>query len=184
MSRLTLTTRSGKELPVQRLAAEHAAALPMFHAKLSSASRGTFTPHAYDPETVSVYIRRSEADEDRIYVALSGDEIVGYFFLWEFQEPIPLLGIGLADAFQGEGLGAQMMTILIDDAKAAGRDGIELTTMQHNDRAFALYRKMGFEHVGDVDNVTGDGRHVVERKMFLALKAGAKPSTREFRPPV
>jgi ribosomal protein S18 acetylase RimI-like enzyme len=184
LNQSTLKTRSGKELPVQRLGAGHAEALPKFHAALSSASRDSFTPHAYDPETVAVYIRRSEADEDRIYVALSDAGIVGYFFLWAFQEAIPLLGIGLADAFQSEGLGAQMMAILIDDAKAAARDGIELTTMQHNDRAFALYRKMGFEHVGDVDNVTGDGRHVVERKMFLALKDGAQPSTREFKPPV
>ena len=53
-----------------------------------------------------------------------------------------------------------------------------------NDRAFALYEKMGFEHVGDVDNVTGDGRHVIERKMFLSLKEGAQPSSREFKPPI
>lgn len=184
MNAAFVKTRSGMELPVRRLAAEHADALPQFHANLTTASRETFTPHAYDPETVGVYIRRSEADADRIYVALSGEAIVGYFFLWEFQEAIPLLGIGLADAVQGEGLGAQMMAILIEDARAAGREGIELTTMQHNERAFALYRKMGFEHVGDVDNVTGDGRHVVERKMFLALKAGASPSTRAFKPPV
>ena len=138
----------------------------------------------YDPETVAVYIHRSESDDDRIYVAMTGEAIIGYFFLWEFQSPIPLLGIGMADAFQGQGLGGQMMRMLIADAKTAGKDGIELTTMQHNDRALALSRKIGFEHVGDVDNVTRDGRHVIERKMFLALKEGAQPSDREFKPPV
>ena len=184
MSERTLETSAGEVLRVERLAARHAAALPGFHESLSRASRDTFTPHAYDPETVGVYIRRSENDDDRIYVAMTGEAIIGYFFLWEFQSPIPLLGIGMADAFQGQGLGDQMMRMLIADAKTAGKDGIELTTMQHNDRAFALYRKMGFEHVGDVDNVTGDGRHVIERKMFLALKEGAQPSDREFKPPV
>jgi len=115
---------------------------------------------------------------------LRGDEVVGYFFLWEFQESIPLLGIGIADAFQGAGLGRQMMARLVQDAREAGKDGIELTTMQHNDRAFALYNKMGFEHIGDVENMTGDGRLVIERRMFLALKDGAKPADRAFKPPV
>ncbi len=184
MNAQPLTTRSGRELIVERLSAKHADSLPKFHESLSRSSRDTFTPHAYDKQTIGVYIRRSEADDDRIYVAMSGAEIVGYFFLWEFQSSIPLLGIGIADAFQGEGLGRQMMALLIDAAREAGRDGIELTTMQHNDRAFALYQKMGFEHVGDVDNVTGDGRRVIERKMFLALKEGARPSDREFKPPV
>ncbi len=184
MSERTLETSAGEVLRVERLAAGHADALPGFHESLSQASRDAFTPHAYDAGTVAVYIRRSEADDDRIYVAMSGGDIVGYFFLWEFQSPIPLLGIGMADVFQGRGIGRKMMAILIEDAQTAGRDGIELTTMQHNDRAFALYRRMGFEHVGDVDNVTGDGRRVIERKMFLALKEGAKPSDREFKPPV
>jgi ribosomal protein S18 acetylase RimI-like enzyme len=184
MNERTLETKTGARLRVERLAASHAASLPRFHYNLSQTSRDTFTPHAYDAATVATYIRRSTDDDDRIYVALSGADIVGYFFLWEFQSPIPLLGIGMADAFQGQGLGGQMMRILIDDAKDAGKDGIELTTMQQNDRAFALYRKLGFEHVGDVDNMTGDGRQVIERRMFLALKEGAQQSDREFKPPV
>jgi ribosomal protein S18 acetylase RimI-like enzyme len=184
MNRQYIETDCGERLHAGRLSARHAEALPRFHESLSQASRDTFTPHAYDADTVATYIRRSENDDDRIYVAMSGDDIVGYFFLWEFQTPVPLLGIGMADAIQGRGVGRQMMAMLIEDAKAAGRDGIELTTMQHNDRAFALYQKMGFEHVGDVDNVTGDGRRVIERKMFLALKEGAQPSDREFKPPV
>ena len=111
-------------------------------------------------------------------------EIVGYFFLWEFQDPIPLLGIGLSDAWQGEGLGRQLMKILIDEARQAGREGIELTTMPDNERAFRLYESHGFQYLGEVANVTGDGRRVVERKMFLPLKPGARSSDREFKPPV
>ncbi|MFV1995305.1 MAG: N-acetyltransferase family protein, partial [Verrucomicrobiales bacterium] len=146
-----LTARSGERLTARRLADDDAPALRAFHEKLSEASRSTFSPHACDAETIAPYIQRSLSGEDRIYVLLSGDETVGYFFLWEFQSPIPLLGIGLADAFQGEGLGPQMMELLIDDARAAGREGIELTTMQDNDRAFSLYKRAGFSYTGDVD---------------------------------
>ena len=179
----TLTTRSGENLLARRLADGDAPALAAFHAHLSEPSRSTFTPHAYDPETIARYIDRSLSGEDRAYVLLAGREVVGYFFLWEFQEPIPSLGIGIADAYQGEGLGPQMMELLIDDARAGDREGIELTTLPENDRAFALYETMGFQYLGDVDNVAGDGRHVVERKMFLSLKEGAQPSSRKFKPP-
>jgi len=180
----SLKSRSGQSLQARPLAEGDAPALQSFHNNLSEASRSTFTPHAYDPGTIARFVKRSLSGEDRIYLLLSGDEVVAYFFLWEFQDPIPLLGIGIADAFQGEGLGAQLISLLIDDARAANRDGIELTTMQHNDRAFELYKKVGFKYVGDVDNVTGDGTIVVERKMFLPLNEGAQPSSRDFKPPI
>jgi hypothetical protein len=43
---------------------------------------------------------------------------------------------------------------------------------------------VGFELVGEVDNVAGDGRVVREYRMFLALQPGARPPAREFKPPV
>lgn len=181
----TLKTRSGESLTARALAPGDTAALQRFHESLSDESRSTFTPHAYDSETIGLYIERSQSGKDLIYILVTkNEEIIGYFFLWEFRTPVPLLGIGLTDAYQGEGLGEPMMTILIDAARKAGRDGIELTTMPHNERAFRLYLKMGFQYLGDVENVTGDGRAVVERKLFLPLKDGAKPTDRAFEPPV
>jgi ribosomal protein S18 acetylase RimI-like enzyme len=160
-------------------------ALPRFHESLSESTRRRFTPHAYDPATIGGYLKRSRAGEDLIFVAVTPPgEIIGYFFLWEFQSPIPLLGIGLTDGWQGEGLGRQMMELLIDQARKADRDGIELTTMPDNERAFGLYQACGFRYLGDVENVTGDGRIVVERKMFLPLKPTAEPSVRKFKPPL
>jgi len=181
----TVTSRSGRQLTVRRLSERHAAALPAFHDQLSPRSRSLFTPHAYDAETVAAYIERNSQGEDLIFVLeTGGDAIVGYFFLWEFTAPIPLLGIGLADDWQGEGLGKELMEILISEARATGRDGIELTTHPDNERAFRLYRSVGFQETGLVENVAGDGRLLIERKMFLPLKDGAVPSTREFKPPV
>lgn len=184
MTRTTPKLGDGTDILVRRLAIGDGPALQRFNASLSEASRSRFLPHAYDGDTLARIIDRAQRETDRTYVALAGDSIAGYFFLWDFQDPVPVLGIGIADAWQGQGLGPRFMKILIDDAKSAGRDGIELTTLPENGRAFALYRKMGFEHTGDTDNVAGDGRVVRERVMFLALKPGAKPPDRSFGPPV
>ena len=181
---MTLRARNGAELVARRIGEGDAGALRRFNDALSAATRSVFLPHAYDEATVGKYIARDRAGQDRIYVLCTGEEIVGYFFLWEFDEPVPLLGVGLADAWQGQGLGEAMLRILIADAQAAGRDGIELTTVPENVRAFRLYERVGFRHVGDVENVAGDGRMVRERRMFLGLKPSVQPARREFKPPV
>ncbi|MHB9133489.1 MAG: GNAT family N-acetyltransferase [Armatimonadota bacterium] len=180
----TLTTRDGQTLVVRRLAPGDTGRLQRFNANLSPTSRGRFLPHSYDDATIARLIVRSQAGDDLIYLLLAGDEVAGYFFLWEMDKPVPLLGIGMLDAYQGQGLGKQMMLLLIEDARAADRDGIDLTTMLDNDRAFALYQSVGFRYIANVDNVDGDGGIVTERRMFLPLKPGVEAQPREFRAPV
>ena len=181
----TLISRSGSKLTARPLVSGDVKKLQAFHRSLSEETKSRFTPHAHDAETIPTYIARSASGEDLILVLQSdAGEIVGYFFLWEFLEPVPLLGIGLADEWQGEGLGPQLMQLLIDHARAADREGIELTTVPDNERAYRLYESCGFDYLGDVENVAGDGRVVVERRMFLPLTPGATPPVREFKPPV
>lgn len=180
-----LHSRDGDSLRARLLAPGDEQALRRFHDSLSPLSQERFTPHGYDDPLLQMYVERCQLGIDRSYVLLDHDEtVIGYFFLWEFTEPVPSLGIGIADDWQGKWLGPQMMEILIADARAAGRDGIELTTVLNNDRAYALYVKLGFVYQENIENVAGDGRVVVEKKLFLALKEGAQPSDREFRPPV
>ena len=179
----TVHLSDGRTLLVRPIGAGDGPRLQAFNEALSEKTRGLFLPHGYDEATLARVISRAEADEDRAYLALAGDTVAGYFFLWEFREPVPVLGIGIADDFQGKGLGATFMEILIDDAKAAGRAGIELTTVPGNARAFALYEKMGFSHIRDADNIAGDGRVVREHVMFLPLQDGVRPPERDFKPP-
>ena len=160
------------------------ATLKEFNASLSEESRGRFLPHAYDDATLTRMIVRATQGIDRAFMAMEGDCPVGYCFLWDIADSVPVLGIGLTDAWQGRGLGRRLMTHLIDEARAAGCAGIELTTVPENERAFALYQKVGFTYLGDTDNSAGDGRVVRERMMFLPLKPGAQPPQRSFGPPV
>lgn len=171
-------------LAIRPLASGDVVALQQFNAALSKETRSRFLPHAYDAESLARIVARAESGVDLVYLALAGEVVVGYFFLWDIETPVPVLGVGLADGWQGRGLGRRFMEILIGDARVAGCSGIELTTLPENERAFALYRAMGFEHVGDADNVAGDGRVVRERVMFLPLVPGAKAPNRTFGPPV
>ena len=179
-----VTLDDGALLTVRRLGRVDRQALQRFDASLSAASRGTFLPHLYDDATVWKVLERSESGDDFTLGAFADDRLVGYVFLWRAREPVPLLGIGILDAWQHRGLGSQLMQILIREAKGTGREGIALTTMPENHAAFALYRRMGFEHYGEVENLAGDGRVVIERAMFYPINPGAQPGTVRHAPPV
>ncbi|MBN2451516.1 MAG: GNAT family N-acetyltransferase [Lentisphaeria bacterium] len=181
---LCLRARNGLALTVRRLRPGDDAALQAFHAGLGPESERWFRAHSYDDATVRRVLERSEAGDDLTLGLFDGNRLVGYFFLWYFSEPAPLLGIGLVDRYQGLGLGRQLMGILLDEARAAGRDGVDLTTNLDNERAYALYEKLGFRHYRDVPNLQGDGAVVVERAMFYTIRPGAEPPDRPHRPPV
>ena len=77
-----------------------------------------------------------------------------------------------------------MLHLLIDAARDAGCDGVELTTQQQNEKAFALYQKIGFVYHGDVENVAGDGQRLTERAMFYELRPNGARFEGPHRPPV
>lgn len=75
------------------------------------------------------------------------------------------------------------MEILKETAVRLGKSGIDLTTMPDNERAFHLYQSCGFQFVGEVPNITGEGKTVIERRMFFPIKSGTEPPDRKFGPP-
>lgn len=181
---IEMTTRDGQALSVRRLRRTDHKPLKDFNAGLSPESRRWFFPHPYDDATVLNVLTRSETGDDFTLGAFAGGRMVGYFFLWRARARVPLLGIGITDGFQRRALGEQMMRLLVREARNTGRDGIELTTAMDNHGAFALHTKMGFVHYKDVENRVGDGRIVVERAMFYAIRPGAKPMEGIHGPPV
>ena len=184
MVRARFRMPDGTSLLVRPVGEDDIPRLQAFEKELSEESRNLFTPHPYDDCTLEKVVQRAQEGQDRVYVALAEGRVIGYFFLWHMDQPVPILGIGIVDSYQNQGLGTRFMRLLIEDARGAGRHGIDLTTMQQNDRAFNLYQKVGFDYVEDVENVAGDGRVVCERRMFLPLNSGAEPPERAFQAPV
>lgn len=181
---ISINGRSGERFIVRRLLLNDRASLQKFGNSLSEKSRSTFLPHAYDNMTVDALLSRSEAGKDLILGLFHKGKMAAYLFLWYFDKPIPLLGIGILGEYQGQGLSKKLMQILIDEARENGCDGIELTTLPDNNVAYSLYESMGFKHYADVENVAGDGRIFIERAMFLQFNPDANPSTEQHKPPV
>ncbi|RIH66971.1 GNAT family N-acetyltransferase [Mariniphaga sediminis] len=182
--KIIVTSRNHKQFIIRRLLITDRVVLQNFGNSLSEKSTASFFPHSYDDKTVEAILSRSEIGKDLTLGLFNKDEMAAYFFLWYFDEPIPLLGIGILDTFQGQGLSKKIIQILINAACKKGCDGIELTTLPDNHIAFSLYESMGFRHYADVENVAGDGRVLMEHAMFLQFNPNVAPSTDLHKPPV
>lgn len=181
---ILINSTAGDEFIIRRLLKSDRRGLQEFGNSLSKESTASFLPHSYDDDTVNAFLERSETGKDLTLGLFINDKMVAYFFLWYYTNPIPLLGIGILDEYQGKGFGKKLIQFLIDAARRTNRDGIELTTLPDNHRAYTLYEKVGFRHYADVNNLAGDGRVVTERAMFLQFNPAASPSVDLHKPPV
>jgi RimJ/RimL family protein N-acetyltransferase len=145
--------------------------------RLSDRSRDFFRPHDTARPDVCLQqfadrIRRHAAHEDLSLVVEQDGAIVGYCFLWRLDRDdgrFPMLGIAVADALHGRGVGAAMMDALIDRARRIGLPGIYLTHSHRNERAGRLYQSRGFTYTGhEYREHTWSGEHI-EREMQLVL---------------
>jgi ribosomal protein S18 acetylase RimI-like enzyme len=165
-----LKLSDGRKVAVRRLAAGDETRLKAFFEALSPESWSLFHPHRFDEAAIARQVAKATDGTDWSYLALDKDVVAAYFFLWNVHDPVPMLGIGIGDAWQNGALGHQLMDILIADATILGRDGIKLTTLVGNKRAFHLYEKKGFVHTGDVETVSPEGNKHMEHAMVLDLK--------------
>jgi diamine N-acetyltransferase len=119
----------------------------------SAADIATYLGHAYGPTGTLIADLKSGAADFRI--AIEGARIVGYAKI----NP-PWLPDAEADAVQlsqiyvtydqhGSGVGRALLDWAIQRARDQRAPALLLTVWEENHRAFAFYRKHGFEHVGD-----------------------------------
>ncbi len=176
--------KNGKSLQYRKLQQGDEKSLSAFNVALSEKSRTLFMPHGYNNETLTKVINRAESGEDAAFIALDGERIAAYWFLWWFNTPFPVLGIGILDEFHSMGLGKQLMHHLIDLAETRGCETIELTTALDNKAGQALYEKTGFKRIGVVENISGDGKITEEIHMVYSIKPGVVPPPRKHDSPV
>ncbi|MDH6365763.1 ribosomal protein S18 acetylase RimI-like enzyme [Enterococcus sp. PF1-24] len=92
-----------------------------------------------------------------ILVAKEGDQVLGFI---NYHHPSKMaahskqwiLGIGVAAEAQGKGIGAKLITALIEKAKQEGIKKISLRVMETNPRAKAFYLRRGFQEEGFLKN--------------------------------
>lgn len=85
-------------------------------------------------------------------VALIEAKVVGWSDVLPIDRPTMahggVLGVGVLLEHRGRGIGSALIRAAIDSAKAAGLTRIELTVRENNDRAIALYERLGFVREG------------------------------------
>jgi [ribosomal protein S18]-alanine N-acetyltransferase len=87
--------------------------------------------------------------ETRHYViAESGGELVGYGGLFATRHTADVQTLAVAAHQQGGGLGALLLTALLDEAHRRGADEVLLEVRDDNAAATRLYTRFGFERIG------------------------------------
>ncbi|MEN4013147.1 MAG: GNAT family N-acetyltransferase [Chloroflexota bacterium] len=102
----------------------------------------------------------------RVFCVYCGGEKVGCYWIEERGRVLHLHGIVVARAWQGQGIGTQVLAHLAEEY--AGRlDLIELGVHESNPRAQALYEREGFVVV----------RHLAEPGFYIMQRALNQPKT-------
>ncbi len=81
------------------------------------------------------------------------------------------IGIALYQKYTGFGLGKLMLQHLLEEMTAVGYEQAELTVVSGNDRAYRLYKSLGFKEYGRIENANKyeDGTYSDDILMLMAL---------------
>ena len=112
-----------------------------------------------------------------IFVAKNKNGLVGHLgAFWRRGKNARLkhsinVGLGVAKEFWGNGIGSALMEAFIEWCKNNQLLRIELEVMTHNERAIALYEKMGFVLEGTKrQSIRINGEYIDEHLMALILE--------------
>jgi ribosomal protein S18 acetylase RimI-like enzyme len=90
--------------------------------------------------------------------AWQDEQIVGWAFLEQLTSTEPQLGLGVADAFQGQGIGRTLLDGVLVAARQYAIAMLYLIVVHDNQRAIQLYQSCGFvvydEHFDAEDQLT------------------------------
>ncbi|MGA9997553.1 MAG: GNAT family N-acetyltransferase, partial [Pyrinomonadaceae bacterium] len=104
--------------------------------------------------------------DGRLWLAFDGVEIAGCIALRKIGEGIcEMKRLYLRSPARGRGLGRQLATMIVDEARAIGYERMRLDTLPGKmDGAIAIYRSLGFKEIEDYYG------NPVEGVLFMELK--------------
>lgn len=91
-------------------------------------------------------------------VCCKGQEVIGMAFLVSSGNPTDIFPadwsyirmVGVAGAYEGQGIGKQLTMLCIDRARKNGEEIIGLHTSEFMDSARHIYENLGFLRIGDI----------------------------------
>ena len=117
------------------------------------------------PWSLRAFTETVEKENFRYFVAEEAGEILGYCgFLFVLDEAeIP--NVCVKESARCRGVGKQMMTVLMEEAKKLGMAMLYLEVRESNSPARALYQRLGFEENGIRKNFY---EHPVENAVLMS----------------
>jgi ribosomal protein S18 acetylase RimI-like enzyme len=97
---------------------------------------------------VDVEARAASWTLDGTLVAVADGEIVGSIHVDASRHGFGEIGMAVARAWRGRGVGSALLAAAIDDARERGLHKLSLSVFAHNAAGIALYRKYGFVEEG------------------------------------
>lgn len=119
-----------------------------------------------DAQALMPFLDRQGADLHLSWCVERDGEPVGLCFVGEFERRAAdgrtlrcrrVGGMGVVAAARGTGASRQLLQHVIDDARAAGCDQLELEVFAQNEAAVRLYRAFGFEEIAPLWGFERDG---------------------------
>ena len=118
--------------------------------------RELFPRDAWSPDVLRSELAR--VGESREYwVAVDGDEVVGYCGLYYLPPDSDVQTIAVKASHQRQGVGSRMLRAMIDSAVAKGCKHMMLEVAVENAGAMAMYERFGFRALGVRHNYYGPG---------------------------
>lgn len=157
-------------ITLRPLSALDAPALLAFYNGLSPASIRTFRPLGLTTmlDACEKIVADTTAPAATRYDlgAWQDDTMVGWGYVGGLDKPEPEFGLGVADAWQGQGVGKALIDGVLDYARAHGLPRVYLIAVRDNARAIGLYRSRGFIQYGEM---TGDWDGLPYVKMVVEI---------------
>jgi len=171
----TVADRSGRTWYVRDLRPADTDVLAAYFTLLTPADYANFHPHPLDRETAErLTAEVSSGGACRCLLLPDRDGAggaLGYGFLDDWAQAEPSLGMSLAPAARGRGLGIAFTGYLVDRAAAAGKTAVRLCVYRDNVPAYRSYTAAGFREVDSHLEAWG-GRERDEVGMRCTLRPG------------
>ncbi|MBF0244928.1 MAG: GNAT family N-acetyltransferase [Planctomycetes bacterium] len=144
-----------------------------YKVELDEAQRSLFMPHP-DSRVLSyplyaAMLLQQFSGRAWYCLALSGGRPLGLILLRRFISSSAELGIAVASAHQGQGLGGRLMEEILAEARRRNLKTLHLTHVPGNAPAEKLYRRYGFRPNGDLSVRLLLGGTRIENRMVLEL---------------
>ncbi len=174
LTREQVPLRDGRSVDIRAGRADDGDRFLRFFDGLSAQSRDFMHgwTQACSPEFAGQLAARATAADHRAIVAVAEGQIVGYCWIDGLHvNDMPMLGIGIIDAYHEAGLGRVLLRLMVEWAGELGAKQVRLGVFTDNARGIHVYRKVGFVDDPTMPAKVFDGR----TELYMAVDTAAVP---------